>query len=121
MGYNPSEAELAWLAGLFDGEGCLSIDRPTYDPYTRFRMRIVLQERDGFVLDHVQRLVGGYRLHRNRQQSWRDNCSEQEEWGVRKRAENLRVARLLLPYLVLKHEACTDFIVAMESYESRVA
>lgn len=108
------ETQIAYLAGLIDGEGSFGIY--TYGGQTRFTIRIVLTERDGFVLDHVHSLLGGYRQHRKKQNSWKSHWLEQEEWGARRLEDSLRIAKLLLPHLILKKQVCEDFILELENY-----
>jgi hypothetical protein len=85
--------QLAWLAGLIDGERCFSIEgRKAY-------IRIVLQERDRFVLERVQEIAGGRLNFRP------------------VRAELLELCKGLLPFLVLKKGRCEEVIYHIELLE----
>ena len=59
--------ELAWAAGLFEGEGCISIHKtPTrYGTYTYPRLRVVMTDEDSIRRFHsavgVGRIFGPYR------------------------------------------------------------
>jgi hypothetical protein len=53
----PTEAEIAWAAGLFEGEGCISFGRSAASDYRLPQMTIVMTDRD--VLERFQAVVGG--------------------------------------------------------------
>lgn len=95
--------ELAYLAGLIDGEGCFSVgDNP--------RLRIVLQSRDKFALERIQEIFGGRLNHRKPQASWKPNCSDQWEWTVQRQEELYALCVALLPYLHIKREKCQQVV-----------
>jgi|GEM_PF-6224443 len=101
---------LHWLGGLIDGEGCFCISK------NRFSIRIVLEERDGFVLDYIEENIGGYRRHRGKQKSWKSYWKEQEEWGIQRNDDSYEMAKYILPFLILKKQTCIDFIKSFEEY-----
>jgi DNA-binding transcriptional MerR regulator len=108
---NMKKIDLAYCAGLIDGEGSFGIYRLTSNKsLLRFKIIIVLTERDGFVLDRIKKILGGNRNHRNRTKSWKSNWKEQEEWYITKKLDCLRVAKLVYPYLILKKKICKIFI-----------
>ena len=98
--------DLAWLAGLIDGEGCFNYSGKHYQP----RLRVVLQSRDKFVLDKICDMVGGRLYWRKPQLSWRPNCSDQWEWTEFRIIELLILCKKLYPYLVLKKSSCGNMI-----------
>lgn len=109
------QLELAWLAGLIDGEGCFSADQKTKDsPNLSYRLRVVLQSRDKFVLEKVQAIAGGRLQHRKRQKSWKPHWSDQWEWDVSIHGELYVLCQELLPYLVLKKDRCKEVIEGLE-------
>ena len=56
--HTPTESEIAWLAGLFEGEGSI-IHRPTGGGRPGYQRRIVIRMSDRDVLAKVQSLFGG--------------------------------------------------------------
>ena len=117
MEQHSREIQLAWLAGIFDGEGCITIGAGKY-PNT-IMLRIVLRSRDKFVIDEIQRIAGGRVTYRAVQKSWRPNCSDQWEWCLGKRAliEGLLVE--LIPYLLLKKARATEALEKIQYLNSR--
>ena len=99
---------LAWVAGVIDGEGCLSVNfqihARTITPY--FVIRVVLAdfEENRRALKRLQRGLGGYVRNRNKQKSWKPGAHAQVEWGVRTKG-NILIVKALLPYLVIKKSA----------------
>lgn len=91
----PAETDLAWAAGIFDGEGCLTLV-PT-PKRRRFAVRVAVGQKYSPVVKRLREIFGGdvgqYGTGRHRQ--WR--------WKV----ENLAAESVLQqvrPYLVLKGE-----------------
>lgn len=102
------ELELAWLAGLIDGEGCISLT-PS--------IRIVLVERDKFVLEKVIEITGAGNLNFRPLNKKNPNWNNQYCWNLYKKKDVVRVAREVLPYLVLKKR---EMEIMLEAFEARV-
>lgn len=53
----------AWLAGFFDGEGCITTQsvkiKGKYDNFPRVNMQIIITQKDRTVLDEIQKEFGG--------------------------------------------------------------
>jgi hypothetical protein len=64
------ETDLAYAAGLFDGEGCISINRvkPARNPNLKdgFQLRCSISITDEPIMDWFQELFGGYVMFRQR-------------------------------------------------------
>jgi hypothetical protein len=56
-----SELSLAYIAGLFDGEGCISIDKASKQgkDHPRFQLHTTIHLREGDVLKQIQKIFGG--------------------------------------------------------------
>ena len=84
--------ETAWLAGLFEGEGCISQDKRK--PAT---FRLIIQMTD---LDIIQRIhsitgVGKYAIQKQKNPKWKTLY----RWSCGKREEVQAILSALLPYL----------------------
>lgn len=61
-----SDLDLAWAAGLVDGEGSITVVRQTYQPDKNgnkrnptLRLKLVIVQNDWSTLDRLQRIIGG--------------------------------------------------------------
>ena len=83
------ELELAWAAGLFDGEGSTSVLKTQRDRYTYLRMSV--SQKDRRVLDRFTKAVGVGKVYFNKRgmHSW--DCFRQDQV--------YNVLDLLWPYL----------------------
>jgi len=64
-----------WLAGMIDGEGNFTLSSTGENP----QIRIVLEERDKFVLEKIQNQIGGTLLYRKPLKSWKPHWKPQWE------------------------------------------
>lgn len=93
----PTETELAWLAGFFDGEGCVSIFKiPRLEgKYIEYKMTVSISQKDKRPLEAIRGWFGG-------------NVTLNQSSGVWKWTRSAQQARIFLeavrPYLKLKHE-----------------
>jgi hypothetical protein len=109
------QLDLAWLAGLIDGEGCFStLYRHGKGGAASYTLRIVLESRDKFVLEKVQQIAGGRLQYRRPLKSWKPNWSDQWEWNLGKHDELYVLCQELLPFLVLKKDNCINTIKGLE-------
>jgi hypothetical protein len=96
-----------YLAGLFDGEGCIDLQRmyakPPYDKkvYVRPRVRMCMSDNTLFLAAHLQAEFGGHIGRRQPQ-----NAQQQSSWSLEWLSKDDITAILtrILPYLVLKGE-----------------
>lgn len=107
-----NELEKAWLAGFFDGEGCLHVTERK--PCGRMAPQVHIANCNKPVMEHVARLLGAEDKLRkvNTRAGWR--C----RWHVAVCGAE-RILRLLddiQPYLVCKQEEATVFRAILETY-----
>jgi hypothetical protein len=107
-----TETDKAYLAGLIDGEGCITIGkqlRPDLTPTPAYAMRLIIAQSDKDFLEHWHEIVGiGVLLRRSKesvgkhiQPKYRDNCLEVYTWQLSSK-EAAQLLREVLPYLVMK-------------------
>ncbi len=94
----------SWLAGLIDGEGNFY-----FKETSTCQIRIVLEERDKFVLDYIQENIGGFLFYRKPQKSWELHWKPQWEWRVSSKIDCLKFTEWILPELILKKNTANDF------------
>lgn len=89
-----TDIETAWIAGLFEGEGTITIyqKRPTHSPSVSIRIEMV----DKDVLEKVQRIVGGKTKLLNRS---RENCKPTYRWSLDSREHSLEFLQRVFPHL----------------------
>lgn len=108
---NATPEQIAWCAGLFEGEGCFSTSG--YDPYIYFLMTMKMTDEDVIRKFHEIVTVGKVRRHhppsnKDRQVQW--------HWYVGSAAaENL--GWMLLPHLGNRRRA--RFIEVLEAVRAR--
>jgi hypothetical protein len=110
LNFDVADKFKGWLAGLIDGEGNFYISKDKRHP----RIRLVLQERDKFVLELIASKIGGKLTYRKPQKSWKPNCKPQWLWGLSSHEECLIFAKWIEEALILKKETCTKFIAQIE-------
>ena len=90
------EEQVAWAAGLFEGEGCIHLDCTKTGSYTR--LTLVTTDRD--VAERFARIVGVGHIYGKKPKL--PTHKPQWQWRVAARGDVLRVKRLLLPHLGLR-------------------
>ena len=95
--------DLAWAAGIIDGEGCITLYKSRTNSGTAFVMKVTVTNTSMPMLSHLQVLFNcGYIGHKRRYSIRHKPCAI---WEVTtKNAE--RVLRLVQPYLIIKAEEC---------------
>lgn len=63
-----SETEKAYLAGFFDGDGCVSISKYFSDrtPTPIYSLTVIISQSDQDFVEEIKRLCGGGSIHVNR-------------------------------------------------------
>jgi hypothetical protein len=89
---SPTDAELAWAAGLFEGEGTFNVTKRS----TNISMALVSTDED--VVDRFHAIVGAGRVYRNRTSNG-FSLKKQYVWNVSAINEFRHVAAILLPWL----------------------
>lgn len=106
-----NEVEIAWAAGLFEGEGCVARQphhkvngSGTYD-YVSYVLKVAMTDED--VIHKLQRVLGGKVYTRktvpDRKQAW--------TWQLAQESEVLRIARLFRPHMGLRRGADLDLVI----------
>ena len=94
-----SEAELGYIAGIIDGEGCIGIHKHS-DNRGRSRLHylyVIVSNNNPDCVKFFQKRFGGWITARQQQKNWNVNY----KWGLRsERARNL--LETIEPYLLLK-------------------
>lgn len=88
------DLQIAWAAGLFEGEGCITdIDSPN-NPLLQMTMT------DKDVMEKFVEIVGyGNLTHVNKSATYqKDHWKDQWKWAVRKKSEVTRILSMFLPY-----------------------
>lgn len=112
--------ELAWLAGIIDGEGCIDLSRRSRARAVGYHMRVSVSNTDVRLVARCQQITGlgrvaqlGGETRRRMRDRWRPCYA----WSVSTRqAED--VLRLVLPYLVIKREQA-DLALLARRYRGR--
>jgi len=108
------DVELAYLAGLIDGDGCLFM---SFSPHTGGgktltvipMLKINLNEREAWLLEELRVKYGGYLT--------RHKGVKAMEWGSENRRVLKSLLRKLLPYLRLKKKQAELMIRVLEIME----
>ena len=79
-----SLSDLAYCAGLFDGEGCVSLVKGKYDKKIKYSLQVKISSTDYFIIEWVQEHFGGYVTteHKktvNRKEAWCWSCKISEQ------------------------------------------
>jgi hypothetical protein len=102
---DPSIADIAWLAGILEGEGCFGI----YPQTPRgTRMALICVSTDLDVLESAQRIAGCGSI--KPRTTARGETKPAFAWRTQSRAEVVRLINLVLPYM---HSRRREKIVAM--------
>jgi len=89
-----SEAELGWLAGLINGEGCFLITRANKGYACAFHMQ--LRADDVHVLERARRISGGLGRIVCYDKAFRNSLNPMAKWHVCSRDDCRELANLLL-------------------------
>ena len=84
--------EIAWLAGLYEGEGCLNKDKRRKASY---RINIVMTDKD--VIERLGRVSGVGKVRGQTKQE--AHHKDQYRWTVHKRKDIRSILSNILPYL----------------------
>lgn len=107
LNLNTSEVFTAWLAGLIDGDGNFHIDKGNNrNP----QIRIVLEERDKFVLEYIQKTIGGNLTFRAPCKGWKPNWKSQWQWAIYSKIDCKEFTEWITPYLILKKQTAKEFL-----------
>ena len=86
-----SPTQIAWAAGLFEGEGCMSI-QDRRNRQTGYRLSIEMTDKD--IVERFQNLMGVGNITTRQRRHWKPTYT----WRMNRRDEVRRILNLLLPY-----------------------
>lgn len=89
----PNSEEIAWAAGLFEGEGCMAVYQTKYGAKIQPQVRLAMKDAD--VVERFATIVGCGHL---RSVPAKGNCSPMREWYVYEAVKVREVIGLLLPF-----------------------
>jgi hypothetical protein len=112
-----SEVQKAYLAGLFDGEGCITILKTS--PKRRaiscsYRVTLEMNMTDGDQMEYLQKITGIGYITRHKVYS-RPNCRDRWQWTINK-DESVELLYQIYPYLVLKKPQAALLIEFVENF-----
>lgn len=109
----PKEVDLAWAAGVLDGEGCIhfSVYRPPARPSAKYRLFIDIQMVHLPTLLKIEGMLGGSVRPINRGAK-KGNRRDIWRWSIGNKAAE-RILPLLLPYLITKR---AEAVIALEFF-----
>jgi hypothetical protein len=97
-------ADLAWLAGIIDGEGSIFVMRQPRKDRERginYILRISVDSTDPFMAPACKTIAGGCSIQQSSDR--RENCSDRLKWQVNGK-QAVRVLEAILPYMRVKKE-----------------
>jgi hypothetical protein len=114
MYHQTDEQFYSWLAGLIDGDGCLSIapQHPKSSPYIRVAFSVTIGLKVGyeFVLEYAQKRSGLGHIYRTNQ----GLPNESVRWQTTNLEDARTLVSLILPYLVLKKAIAIKFLACVQ-------
>ena len=94
-----AEGECMWLAGLFDGEGCVAWPRR----HIHHSVRLTLPNTNRAILDKIVEVTNTGRIN---EYNRKGNLRHSQTWGWHCYGENARtILRQIYPWLIIKKEA----------------
>lgn len=96
MHIEPTETEIAWAAGLFEGEGCFNAFKRKSGKWG-VQVRLGMTDREP--VERFARIVGAGAVHDGRQAQKHENWKPLHEWYVQSGPEVARVIDMLMPHL----------------------
>lgn len=94
-----NETTIAYLAGIIDGEGCISIQNPGGKTHT---LRLYVMNTHKPLIDFLYQTFGGFQYSRKRENK---NWKIRHEWFVDRDTIDEILPRIY-PYLINKKEHC---------------
>lgn len=94
------ETNIAYVAGLFDGEGYIDIYKASTSKNSKspsFMLRVIISQKDGSIMNWLETNFGGSVRMERRKENWI------YRWDIRSQAAK-RFLILIMPYLKIKTE-----------------
>lgn len=116
------ETDIAWAAGLFEGEGCIHAD-PYFlgDGTPRYRFVLSLGMTDQDVVEKFAAVVGYGRVRAQRRTDCvQEHWKQQYIWEIGSREHCLRIIGMFLPYLGRRRlQKVAEILPLMDSVDRR--
>jgi len=107
-----TQTQLAYLAGIVDGEGSLCIYRGGKRPRIDYASRLLVVSTDRVLIDWLLEHFGGLSYTRKpAKEGWKTKY----EW-IAERSQCIEIAEAILPYLVIKSENARLLIRFQQSF-----
>lgn len=101
MGHSLTTPSIAWIAGFFDGDGCVTLLKKPRDGGHGYVPHMALGQSDRTILEAVQRVIGCGTIHEVRKSA----LSRKTPYSLHWAGENFMVAsKRLMSQLVIKRE-----------------
>lgn len=102
-GYIFDEINKAWLAGVLDGEGCISIRKRT----SKWTWRVEIANKNLEFLNKVKEITNSGSISK---------CSKNKvyTWEVNRKSDIHYILKYILPYLIIKREKAINCIKDIE-------
>lgn len=102
-----TELDIAWFAGLYEGEGCLGyyVDKRGYSS-----VRLYIESTDEDVIARLYTMWGG-RVWESNYPSKPSHYKSSWRWGISNRADVRRIIKEIYPYLgQRRREKCDEVL-----------
>lgn len=112
------ETDIAYLAGIIDGEGSIYIGNFSCNPITKlpyYQTNIQVTNTDKNLIDWLQQIFGGLVNKRTKQQMPKNSRKQAYTWTIS--GERLtHLCELILPYLICKRRQAEIMITMRATY-----
>ena len=106
------DVERAYIAGLFDGEGCTSVVYTQYKKrgrerlYSGYKANLVISNQDTHILKHIRFLFekGGIYPQKNKEDSHGKRQKTSYDFRISKPSDIIEFVELISPYVIVKRE-----------------
>ena len=111
------DLNIAWVAGLFEGEGCISVNKPANENRTYQHVQLRITSTDKDVLDGVVSILGGNisnprMADKSTKPFW--------QWCISSKPEVYKTLLLLYPYLSSRRSAKADEALEVLRKDKRI-
>jgi hypothetical protein len=111
--------KLAYLAGIIDGEGCISLRCRIIDDLSpKWDIRVYVVSTDKILIDWLQSNFGGLTYSRNSKKN--PHWKTKHEWIISKK-QIVPVMHAILPHLVIKKEHCELAIKFRDTFDRKTS
>lgn len=96
------QTDLAYLAGIIDGEGCINISRITRNNSLEYKARFNVVSTDEVLIDWLQSHFKGYKYKRTTHLIKHPTWKIKYEWHLCFSKESVKLLKQIIPFLVIK-------------------